>query len=192
MEIKKNNLKWKGKLTPLLVSKVKRIILHHTAHPTWTITETHNYHVTGNGWIGIGYNFFIEKDGTIIEGRGFNIGAGATGYNKDSLHICFAGNFEIENPTKEQIKSGKWLVSYLLSLCPNDTKVMGHKDVGSTACPGKNFPLQEFKEMKRMDKNEQIEYIKNKVGLDDNTMQYLQFYKYGTELIDKLFLALNG
>lgn len=192
MEIKKTDLKWKGKLTPLLVSKVKRIMLHHTAHPTWTIEETHNYHVRTNGWVGIGYNFFIEKDGTICEARGFNIGAGASGYNKDSLHICFAGDFETQEPTPEQIKSGKWLVSYLLTLCSNGTEVVGHKDIGKTACPGTNFPLNEFKGMRRLDKNEKIEFIKNKVGLDDNTMQYLQFYKYGTELIDKLFLALNG
>lgn len=191
MEIKKLDLKWTGKLQPLLISSIKNIILHHTAHSTWKMIDVHNYHQRSNNWIGIGYNFFIEKDGTIYEGRGLNIGAGATGYNLNSLHICFAGNFEMEEPTNEQIKAGKWLVRYLLSLCPFGVKVMGHCNIGRTACPGKHFPLNDFKEMKRMSKEEQIKYIQEKAGLDDNTMKYLQFYRYGDALIEKLANAMN-
>ena len=191
MEIKKLDLKWTGVLQPLFINSIKHIILHHTAHPTWNVMDVHNYHQRSNNWIGIGYNFFIEKDGTIYEGRGLNIGAGATGYNMNSLHICFAGNFESQIPTDEQIKAGKWLVRYLLSLCPFGVDVMGHKNIGRTACPGKNFPLKEFKEMRRMTKEEQIKHIQEKAGLDDNTMQYLQFYRYGDALIEKLANAMD-
>lgn len=148
MEIKNANLKFNGRLQTLYLSQVKYIMIHHTAHPTWNVHDVHNYHLRSNGWIGIGYNFFIEKDGTIYEGRGFNVGAGATGYNKNSLHVCFAGNFETQEPTEEQLESGEWLVKYLLNMCSNDTKVVGHKDIGNTACPGKNFPLDKFKVQK--------------------------------------------
>ena len=103
MEIKKPNLKWNGKLKTLYLAKVKYIMIHHTAHPTWDIYDTHNYHQRSNGWIGIGYNFFINPDGTVFEGRGFHIGAGATGYNSNTLHVCFGGNFEKTNPNKTQI-----------------------------------------------------------------------------------------
>ena len=44
---------------------------------------------------------------------------------------------------------------------------------------------------KELTKEEQKEIIKNKVGLDDNTIQYLDFYKYGNDLIRKLANALK-
>lgn len=160
MKIKNANLKWNGKLQTLYLAKVKNIMLHHTAHPTWNVYDVHNFHQKSNGWIGIGYNYFIEKDGTIYEGRGLHIGAGATSYNSNSIHVCFAGNFETQTPTVEQIKSGKELVKYLLGLCQNDVKILGHKDVGNTACPGKNFPLNDFKNIKKTKADNKKERIK--------------------------------
>lgn len=135
MEIKKPNLKWSGRLQTLYLSKIKRIMIHHTAHPTWDIYDVHDYHRDGKEWIGIGYNFFINPDGTVFEGRGFHIGAGATGYNSDSIHVCFAGNFEKTKPSETQLKNGKELIKYLLSLVPKNVEIIGHKDIGNTACP---------------------------------------------------------
>lgn len=166
MNIVEPNLIWNGKLQTLYLSKVKHIMLHHTAHPTWDIYKTHSYHKNVNKWIGIGYNFFIEKDGTIEQGRGFNIGAGATGYNSNSIHICFAGNFESQIPTDEQIESGKELVEYLLDMAPLGTDVIGHKDIGKTACPGANFPLEEFKKLKRKEKSKMFEEGQEKEAID--------------------------
>ena len=142
MEIKKADLKWNGRLQTLYLSKVKHIMIHHDAHPTWDIYDVHKYHRDTNGWIGIGYNFFINLDGTVFEGRGFHIGAGATGYNSNTLHICFAGNFENKEPTKTQIENGKELIKYLLTLVPNNVEIIGHKDIGNTACPRKIFSFR--------------------------------------------------
>lgn len=44
---------------------------------------------------------------------------------------------------------------------------------------------------KELTKEEQKEIIKNKVGLDDNSIQYLDFYKYNNDLIRKLANALK-
>ena len=149
LDIKKADLKWNGSLKPLYLPKIKYIMIHHTAHPTWNIYDVHNFHQHTNGWIGIGYNFFINPDGTVFEGRGLNVGAGATGYNYNSIHVCFAGNFENTNPTQEQLESGRKLIEYLLTLVPSDVKIVGHKDIGRTACPGKKFPLDSFKNIKK-------------------------------------------
>lgn len=150
MEIKIADLKWKGKFRTLYLAQIKYIMIHHTAHPTWDIYDTHNYHQIERGWIGIGYNFFINPDGTVFEGRGLtNVGAGATGYNFNSLHVCFAGNFEKNEPTATQIKNGKELLTYLLTIVPKNVEIIGHKDIGATACPGKYFPLEEFKNIKQ-------------------------------------------
>jgi N-acetylmuramoyl-L-alanine amidase len=40
-------------------------------------------------------------------------------------------------------------------------------------------------------KNDEIEILKNKVGLADETIEYLQAYKYGKELIDKIARAVK-
>lgn len=149
LDIKKADLKWNGNLKPLYLPKIKYIMVHHTAHPSWDIYDVHNFHQHTNGWIGIGYNFFINPDGTVFEGRGLNVGAGATGYNYNSIHVCFAGNFENTNPTQKQLENGKKLIEYLLTLVPSDAQIIGHKDIGKTACPGRNFPLDKFKSIKK-------------------------------------------
>ncbi len=149
LDIRKANLEWNGKLKKLYVSKVKYIMIHHSAHPSWDVYDVHNYHKNSNGWIGIGYNFFINPDGTVFEGRGFNIGAGATGYNSNSIHICFAGNFEKQKPSNSQLRNGKELIKWLLEILPLNVKIIGHKDIGKTACPGRNFPLEEFKNIRK-------------------------------------------
>ena len=46
-------------------------------------------------------------------------------------------------------------------------------------------------EEEAMTKEEKLKLIQDKVGLDDNTMQYLQFYRFGDALIDKLANALK-
>jgi len=51
--------------------------------------------------------------------------------------------------------------------------------------------LISYVEEKAMTKEEKINFIKEKVGYDDNTMQYFQFYRYADDLIDKLVIALN-
>lgn len=159
MVINKPQLTWAGKLRTLYLTSIENIMIHHTAHPTWDIYETHRYHQKINGWAGIGYNFFINTDGTIFEGRGFNVGAGASGgYNYNSLHICFAGNFENTKPTEAQIQSGKELIQFLLNLIPQKLNILGHKDVGDTLCPGKYFPLEEFKLMKKDMEEEEMRY----------------------------------
>ena len=183
LDIKKADLKWNGNLKPLYLPKIKYIMIHHTAHPTWNIYDVHNFHQHTDGWIGIGYNFFINPDGTVFEGRGLNVGAGATGYNYNSIHVCFAGNFENTNPTQKQLENGKKLIEYLLTLVPSDAQIVGHKDIGKTACPGRNFPLNEFKSIKKEmeDKKmfetgqgkEAIEYL-TKQGRITNKEQALQ------------------
>ena len=53
-----------------------------------TIDEWHK----ARGWDGIGYHYYIDKQGTIFRGRqDWVIGAGVYGKNSHSLHICLGG-----------------------------------------------------------------------------------------------------
>ncbi|GAB6169870.1 hypothetical protein JCM1393_23300 [Clostridium carnis] len=95
-------------------------------------------------WAGIGYNFFVEKDGEIVEGRGYNVGAHAKGNNIDSIGIAMAGNFDESVPADEQWESLIELCIYLMfkyDIEPN--RVIGHRELkGVTkSCPGERFNM---------------------------------------------------
>ena len=138
MEIKETNLNFSS-LTPR--SKVlEYIVIHHTASTAKeTVEQIHNFHKNNNGWAGIGYHFYIRKDGTIYRGRPEEyIGAHCENYNSVSLGICCEGNFEIEQPTEKQLQSLSELIHNLKQKYGN-VQVIGHRDLNATACPGKNL-----------------------------------------------------
>ncbi|SFD08926.1 peptidoglycan recognition protein family protein [Clostridium uliginosum] len=126
-------------------NKPKLLVFHHTASKQLTPQQIHDMHINKE-WAGIGYHFYIKKDGTIYRGRPEDaIGAHIKGKNKDSLGICLEGNLEEENPTEDEIKSLEKLSTYLI-VKYNINKVQGHGDTYDTLCPGKNFPMELVKE----------------------------------------------
>ena len=138
MEVKEVKLNFRD-MTPR--SKVlEYIIIHHTASTAKeTVEQIHNFHINNNGWAGIGYHFYIRKDGTIYRGRPEEyVGAHCENYNSVSLGICLEGNFEIEQPTNEQLKSLSELLQHLKQKYGN-VQVVGHRNLNATACPGKNL-----------------------------------------------------
>jgi N-acetylmuramoyl-L-alanine amidase len=150
IENMKNNLNiididfnWTEELT--LDNKPNKIIYHHSARSEWSPEEVNEFHKS-KGWKGIGYNFYIRKDGTIYSGRPENAeGAHTRGENNNSIGICLEGNFEEEGPSKAQIDSLVNLSLYI-SLKYDIYKIMGHKDVYETLCPGRNFPIDEIRD----------------------------------------------
>lgn len=150
IEDMKNNLNiidvdfnWNEELT--LDNKPNKIIYHHAARSEWTTEGVNEFHKS-KGWNGIGYNFYIRKDGTIYSGRPENAeGAHTRGENNNSIGICLEGNFEEEELTKEQIDSLVNLSLYI-SLKYDVYKIIGHKDVYETLCPGRNFPIGKIRD----------------------------------------------
>ena len=121
--------------------RIDAIVIHHAAG-NGSVEDIHKLHLA-NGWWGIGYHYYIRKDGTIYRGRpekfvGSHAGSN-NDYNSHSIGICFEGNFEVETPTEAQINAGRWLVSDIKSRC-EIKEILGHKDLTATACPGKYFP----------------------------------------------------
>lgn len=130
--------------TPEIRKSTEVIILHHMAG-NGTAQDIHRIH-RGNGWAGIGYHFFVRKDGSIYRGRPENrIGTHTAGHNYNSIGVCFEGNFEKDTMNTEQFNAGVELLEYLLDKY-GDIPVKRHKDFNATACPGKNFPFGQMKE----------------------------------------------
>lgn len=132
-------LKFAGTLSKR--SKTDEIVLHHAAG-NGSVENIHNWHITGNGWLGIAYHFYIRKDGKVYRGRPIDtIGAHTYGENEHTIGICFEGNFESETMSDAQKNAGAELVAKLRKDFPTIKRVSKHRDHNSTACPGKNFPF---------------------------------------------------
>ncbi len=85
---------------------VKAVFVHHTAGTNdYSCTESpaivrslYAYHVQSNGWKDIGYNFVVDKCGTVFEGRKGGVdrpvlGAHTYGFNRESAGISVIGTY---------------------------------------------------------------------------------------------------
>lgn len=139
LDILKPNYKWA--YNPGKRSGTNFLILHHAAG-NGTPEAIHSYH-KGKGWAGIAYHYYVRKDGTVYEGRPEEWKGGhTTGYNNE-LGICFEGDFEKEQMGALQAASGKLLIEDILRRHPTLT-VKGHKELGSTSCPGRYFEIRGY------------------------------------------------
>lgn len=130
-------------------TKTDYIILHHCAG-FGSVQSIHLQHINpppqGNGWAGIGYHYYVRKNGEIWRGRPqWAQGSHCPGRNSDSISVCFEGNFEVEQMPEIQLQSGLWLVRYLSKQVYPSAHICGHREQYATACPGKNFPMAKFK-----------------------------------------------
>jgi uncharacterized protein with LGFP repeats len=85
---------------------VKAVFVHHTAETNdYTCADSaaivrgiYTYHVKTNGWKDIGYNFLVDKCGTIFEGRKGGVdlpvlGAHTYGFNRESTGVAVLGTY---------------------------------------------------------------------------------------------------
>ena len=95
------NLRFNEELKPRAFTDY--IILHHSGvKARHTAKDIHQWH-KNKGWAGIGYHYFIDKEGNIFECRPRDtVGAHAKGYNENSIGVCFEGDFNKETMTDAQ------------------------------------------------------------------------------------------
>ncbi len=85
--------------------KIKALFVHHTAATApYECTDSaaivrglHVYHVKTNGWRDLGYNFLVDKCGTLFEGRQGGVdqpvmGAHTYGFNSESTSVAVLGD----------------------------------------------------------------------------------------------------
>ena len=140
--------------TPAYASRIVRAVIHHTVNGNGysqgqvpgMIRGIQSYHQNANGWSDIGYNFVVDRFGTIWEGRGGGItnrviGAHAAGANTGSVGAAVLGDFTSAAPPEVVINRLQTLVGWKLALDgvqPQAGNVLGHRQAGTTptACPG--------------------------------------------------------
>ena len=113
MNIIEKTYNWNGKLSTR--SKTSRLIMHHAESSSCTADDIHQWHLD-RGWSGIGYHFFVRKDGSVYRGRPENtVGAHASGANSDSIGIRAEGKYMTETMPDAQKQSIIELCSYLMN-----------------------------------------------------------------------------
>ena len=118
------------------------IILHHAEASRASVEEVNRWHLE-RGWTGIGYHFYIRKDGKVYRGRPeWAVGAHAQGHNSRAIGICVEGSYMTETMPQAQLDALKDLIRTMMAKYPG-AKLLRHKDVNSTDCPGTNFPWAE-------------------------------------------------
>lgn len=177
-------------------------VLHHAA-ANGSVEDVHAWHLY-NGWAGIGYHFYVRKDGTVYRGRPENwVGAHTAGYNS-MIGICAEGNFEEEQMPAAQKNAIVELLRHLQRKY-GEHKIYGHRDLDATGCPGKNYPFDEIVNAAKSPMSTQIEEDKEisvtvelpmiEEGSEGATVKALQRmlyamgYDLGSNPIDGIFGA---
>ncbi len=148
----------------------KKFIIHHTAgekaneNPLAYLRAIQYYHAKDRGWGDIGYNYLIDSQGNIYEGRMGGDGVvGGHAYlrNRNTIGIAILGCYDNQNngnknstcntPT-QLTEATKIALNKLISAKSREfnidllgqsefhgqilPNIIGHRDVGNTTCPG--------------------------------------------------------
>src|SRR3954454_23806507 len=118
---------------PSVAPAVRLAVIHHTAGTnTYTRAQAaaivrgiEVYHVQGNGWNDIGYNFLVDRFGTVYEGRGGGvernvIGAHAEGFNTGTFGVALIGNYNSAAPSAAALRSLTKLIAWRLDVAHVD------------------------------------------------------------------------
>ena len=142
---------------PSYNTTIRAGFVHHTAGANgYSAAEVpkilrgiYAYHVKGNGWSDIGYNFLVDRFGRLWEGRygGIDravVGAHTGGFNVDSFAVSAIGNYDKVAAPPVMVDSIARLMAWKLSLShrnPNGTTVAhlpGRRDVAVPRRPARS------------------------------------------------------
>lgn len=133
--------------------KITKIIVHCADTPEGRddkAADIRRWH-KARGFNDIGYHYVVDLDGTIEPGRDVTIaGAHATGYNADSIGVCYIGGADTDRKpkdtrTEEQKTALRLLLKYLVQKYPG-AKIYGHRDFANKSCPSFDAKT-EYKEL---------------------------------------------
>jgi N-acetylmuramoyl-L-alanine amidase len=160
---------------PVIAKTLSTAIVHHTAgaepatpaQSAAIVRGIYLYHVKGNGWDDVGYNFLVDRFGQVFEGRYGGIernvvGAHSQGFNTGSVGISLIGNYEQRMPSAAARSAIIRLLSWRLDVAHIDPvsntpfvsngnpkyrkgfplwlrNISGHRDTGYTSCPGRLY-----------------------------------------------------
>ena len=129
------------KWTYLNPKRVQGIVVHHsgvTGGPTGAtaVRAFERHHMTTRGWSSIAYNWLVDVDGTIYEGRRDGAVGGATkNWNFKTVAVSYVGDGH--EPLSLEAQQGfRTVIDELQHTYSGGLWIKGHRDLASTSCPG--------------------------------------------------------
>ncbi|MFD7767717.1 N-acetylmuramoyl-L-alanine amidase [Streptomyces sp. NPDC059787] len=126
--------------------KIKAVVVHHTAESNdYTCAQgpavvrgIYAYHVKQLGWKDVGYNFLVDKCGTVYEGRKGGVdlpvmGAHAYGFNSETTGISVLGTYTSTAPSTAAMTSVARIAAWKLGqygVSPTGTATLTAGDSG--------------------------------------------------------------
>ncbi|MEM9835866.1 MAG: N-acetylmuramoyl-L-alanine amidase [Bacteroidota bacterium] len=147
-------------VNPPAATEVTHLIIHHSVSTNtssdWAalVRSIWSSHVNFNGWDDVGYNYLIDPDGLIYEGRGSDTrGAHFCGDNTGTMGVCLLGTFTNQAPTATALRALEQLLAWKASNRSIDPEavsfhaagdqqlnhIAGHRQGCPTECPGSSF-----------------------------------------------------
>ena len=157
---------------PVIAKTLTTAVIHHTAgaepatpaQSAAIVRGVYLYHVRGNGWDDIGYNFLVDRFGQVFEGRYGGVernvvGAHSAGFNTGTVGVSVLGNYERRRVSPAARAAIVRVLAWRLDVAHVDPisnapvvsggnpkyrkglplwlrAVSGHRDTGYTSCPG--------------------------------------------------------
>ena len=149
---------------PQVGATTRGVVLHHSAGSnSYTKSQSASlvrgiqaYHIQSRGWCDIGYNFLVDKYGQIFEGRAGgmdrNVRAAHSGngpVNEEAMGVTMMGNYDTVQVPEALRHAVVKLIGWRMATFYLPAKgtyslggkrlnyIAGHRDVVSTACPGR-------------------------------------------------------
>ncbi|MFG2682568.1 peptidoglycan recognition protein [Streptomyces sp. NPDC048392] len=155
--------------------KVKAAFVHHSdtgnnyrcSQAPSVVRAIYRYHVGSMGWRDLGYNFLVDKCGSIYEGRAGGVskpvlGAHTLGFNSNSMGIAVLGTYSSKKPSPAALKAIARLTAWKVGLYGMNPRgrtylksgggnlyrkgrkvrlsvISGHRDGVATNCPGEKL-----------------------------------------------------
>lgn len=162
----------------LYTRTVQAVFVHHTAtgnhyscrQAPALVRAIYRYHVRSLHWRDIGYNFLIDKCGTIYEGRAGGVsrpvmGAHTYGFNRNTVGIAVIGTYSRKRPSSAALHALARLAAWKLGAYRHSAdgtvrlvsgggnkyrrgrrvrmeRISGHRDGNLTSCPGARLYAQ--------------------------------------------------
>lgn len=160
---------------PTYSRRVRLGFVHHTVNANSYSQEEapallrgiYRYHTQSLGWKDLGYQFLVDRFGTIYEGRAGGIdrpvlGAQASGFNTSTFGVASIGTHNTVGPTPQAVESIAQVIAWKFDIHHIDVAgsvelesrgstrfpdghmvrlptVSGHRAVSNTSCPGQSL-----------------------------------------------------
>ncbi|MCR9141221.1 MAG: N-acetylmuramoyl-L-alanine amidase [bacterium] len=133
------------------------ILIHHTASDIGNLDYYKKFHVEQRGWSDIAYHFIVNngsmnttigqiEESDLWKSRKANLSTRNWYANYFGIAVVLVGNFERHKPAPLQQEA---LITLLTNLATRydipPERIVGHREVQNTACPGKHLNMNEIR-----------------------------------------------